>query len=292
MGGSLFVCFFVCFLPIEDRKEKKRERERKMIQKTKRGNVRFDFLLWIGITMIIDQGSSFVLLPTTIQQQFTTSFCGRSMSILPKLRTSKVVVIRRRMIEGPSRRDEFLDYSIDSFLRGDYDRPFADDAAAPLPGLTPRATVEQALRSFRALDDPEPSHGAAVLLRFCVPLSRGERWGGSPSSGRDQWKEILRGALTPTMLARRIRASDEFSGLLDWKKLDVTEGTCAGKKDIVGLPSLAFVNAALYFEDGMEPTLVQFTLRRLGGVWLIDTARRSDKKLFVDHEGDEEAENR
>lgn len=83
------------------------------------------------------------------------------------------------------------------------------------------------------------------------------------------------------MLARRIRASEIFSGLLDWSKLDVTEGAYAGEKDLIGVPSVAFVNAALYFEDGMEPTLIQFSLRRIGGVWLIDTARKSDKKLFM-----------
>jgi len=190
-----------------------------------------------------------------------------------------------RMLESlgldPRNNDALLEYSIDSFLRGDYDRSFADDAAAPLPGLTPGATIDAALRSLRQLDDPEPSHGAAVLLRFCAPLSRGERWGGSPSSGRDQWKELLRGALTPTMLARRIRASEEFSGLLDWTKLDVTEGT-TGKKDIVGVPSVAYVNVALYFEDGMEPTIFQFKLSRVGGVFLIDSAKRSNKNLFME----------
>jgi hypothetical protein len=184
--------------------------------------------------------------------------------------------------------DDFLEYSIDSFLRGDYDRPLADDAAAPLPGLTPGATVEAALRSLRQLDDPEPSHGAAVLLRFCAPLSRGERWGGAPSSGQDQWKQVLRGALTPTMLARRIRATQEFSGLLDWTKLDVTEGAYGLKKNLVGVPTIAFVSAALYYEDGVEPTIIQFTLKRIGGVWLIDSARRSEKGLFVDEEQDDE----
>ena len=28
------------------------------------------------------------------------------------------------------------------------------------------------------------------------------------------------------------------------------------------------------FEEGMEPVLIQFTLRRIGGVWLLDSARR------------------
>jgi hypothetical protein len=181
----------------------------------------------------------------------------------------------------PRNNEALLEYSIDSFLRGDYDQPFADDAAAPIPGLTPGVTVEAALKSLRQLDDPEPSHGAAVLLRFCAPLSRGERWGGSAI---EPWAELLRGALNPTMLARRLRAHQTFSGLLDWNRLDVTEGAYTGRKDLVGLPTVAFVSAALYFEDGMEPTLLQFKLRRIGGVWLIDLVRRTEKQLFM--EGD------
>lgn len=181
----------------------------------------------------------------------------------------------------PRNNDALLEYSIDSFLRGDYDRPFAEDAVAPLPNLSPGATVDAALRSLRSLDEPEPAHGAAVLLRFCVPLSRSERWGGSPSSGRDRWKELLRGALTPSMFANRLRASDAFSGLLDWQRLDVTEGTVTGGKDLIGLETVAYVNAALYFEDNVEPELMEFRLNRfVGGVWLIDSARRSQEKLF------------
>lgn len=195
---------------------------------------------------------------------------------------------RERMLESlgldPRNNDALLQYSIDSFLRGDYDRPFADDAVAPLPNLSPGETVDAALRSLRNLDDPEPSHGAAVLLRFCVPLSRGERWGGSPTSGKDVWKELLRGALTPTMLANRLRASDgAFSGLLDWHRLDVTEGTVTAQKDLIGLQTTAYVNAALYYDDdnNVEPDLIEFKLKRfVGGVWLIDTARQVHKKLF------------
>lgn len=67
--------------------------------------------------------------------------------------------------------------------------PFAEDAPAPYPKLSPGATIDTVLRSLRQLDDPEPSHGAAVLLRFCAPLSRAERWGGE---GTDPWKEVLR----------------------------------------------------------------------------------------------------
>jgi len=76
-----------------------------------------------------------------------------------------------------------------------------------------------------------------------MPLTRGERWGSGiplPSGGRgrssnnshvgndgrwkrermdqqwpghDQWKDLLRGALTPSMLARKLRSSTHFSGL-------------------------------------------------------------------------------
>jgi hypothetical protein len=188
---------------------------------------------------------------------------------------------RDRMLESlgldPRNNDALLEYSIDSFLRGDYDGAFADDAASPLPKSTPKTTVEEAVTSLRALDDPEPSHGAAVLLRFCVPLSRGERWGGIRD---DPWKELIRGSLTPTMLARRIRAS-QFSGLLDFSKLDVTDGaTSTGKQDLVGLTFFAFVNAALYFDDDAEPQLMEFKLVRNAGVWLIDSVKISENQLF------------
>lgn len=188
----------------------------------------------------------------------------------------------------PFSSERSLDLAIDSFLRGEYDRPFAEDAMAPHPGLTPGAMVEAALRSLRKLDDPEPSHGAAVFLRFCAPLSRGERWGGGTTM--DPWKNVLRGALTPTMLARRLRASD-FSVLLDWTKLDVTDGYSL-KKDLIGLPTVAFVNAALYFGEpeptagfgtsGTSVVIVQFRLRRIGGVWLIESASRSKRELFLE----------
>ena len=203
--------------------------------------------------------------------------------------------------------DQLLDYSITAFLSGEYDRDFAEDAPAPNPLLTPQDVISSVLQSLRQLDDPEPSHGAAVLMRFCVPLSRGERWGDSSSfsinsnnSGRDgksrgasnpklRFKEILRGAITATMLARRLRSS-ELSVLLDWTSIDVSEGVYSVQRDDgveIGVPSssaLAFVNAALYFEDGVEPTLVQFTLRKINNVWLIDSAHISQKKLFADQD--------
>jgi hypothetical protein len=174
---------------------------------------------------------------------------------------------------------------IDSFLRGEYDYEISDDAPCPHPNLTPASVVSNALRALRKLDDPTPSHGAAVFQRFLLPLSRRERWGdyhGGGSAAEEQddpWRaQVMRAALTPHLLARQIRASRDFACLLDWSELDVTDGMYGTERDrFVGVPSVAFVNAALYFEPKgrVEPALVQFVLRRLaGGVWLIDTARR------------------
>jgi hypothetical protein len=175
------------------------------------------------------------------------------------------------------------EYSIDSFLRGEYDRSFSEDAAAPHPELAPSETIENALYALRELDIPEISHGAAVFARFLTPLSRSDRWGGSVSGALSSWKEIIRGSLTPTMLARRIRASEEFSVLLDWERIDVTdtEGLAVpGTNDILG--GVAFVNAALFFRSGAEPSVVQFTLRKISGVWLIDSAVTNKMEWFVD----------
>ena len=165
-----------------------------------------------------------------------------------------------------------LEYSIDSFLRADYDRSFSEDAASPLPGLSPTDTVEAALRSLRYMDEPEPFHGAAVFLRFCVELGRGERWGTTTSSAAS-WVELLRGSLTPTMLARRIRGSEEFSSLLDWTQLEVSADTGNSTNDIV-----ARVEASLSFDDetsgkiSSPAELYRFELAKmLGGVWLIQS---------------------
>ena len=190
------------------------------------------------------------------------------------------------------------DYAIDSFLRGEYDRPFAEDAAAPLPNHSPSQIVEIALKALRDLDTPTTDHGAAVFMRFCAPLSRQDRWGNTSiiysnsnnntDDGRsgtmiDNWKNIMRGALTPTMLARRIRASKEFSVLLDWEMLDVTKGTQAIPNKMLGYDStIAFVNAALHFGDGVEPSVCQITLKMFNGVWLIDTATVNNGEWFMD----------
>jgi hypothetical protein len=65
--------------------------------------------------------------------------------------------------------------------------------------------------------------------------------------------------------------------------MDVTEGAFTSDRDLVGLPSIAYVNAALFFEEDSEPILFQFKLQRVGGgSWMIDTIRRSQKELFVE----------
>lgn len=175
------------------------------------------------------------------------------------------------------------DYAIDSFLRGEYDKPFAEDAPAPTPDYTPGQTVEIALESLRRLNEPDQSHGAAVFMRFLSPLTRNDRWGGS-NTVLSPWKQILRGALTPTMLAKRIRFSGEFSPLLDWTRLDTTEGMAVSdsSQSRLGMgPSVAFVNAALYLGPGISPTIIQVTLRKISGVWLIENLSSCRETLFT-----------
>ena len=112
-----------------------------------------------------------------------------------------------------------LGYAIDSFLRGDYNLKLSGNSKPlPPPDLGPGSVVSTALRSLRGQDLPSQTHGAAVFMRFCLPLRRSERWGDASSVGKDPWKEVLRGGLTANTLVRRIRASD-FFGLLDWNRL-------------------------------------------------------------------------
>ena len=140
------------------------------------------------------------------------------------------------------------------------------------------------------MDEPFDSHGAAVFMRFCMPLTNSERWG--LSSELDPWKTILRGALSPNMLARQLRASSSFASLLDWTRIDVSEGFAIPSERLelgVGT-TLAFVNAALYFEEG-EPSIIQFTLRKIGGAWLIDDAVVSKRDWFISPGDDEVSDN-
>ena len=260
--------------------------------------------------------------------------------------------------------DALLQYSIDSFLSGQYDRPFKEDAPAPLPDLTAVETVDAALRALRKMDvvvspyggstgnrddddrglngdddTHSPSHGAAVLLRFCAPLSRAERWGLSSAgtvarsvsdmttghSGRvggeiekpssDSWKELMRGSLTPHMLAKRMRCSQAFSGLLDWEHLDVSSSSPTTTQQLekdcddgrsTGTSNRADVDAVLYYSDencdhdnsqkrsykhrgetdvrdGKSTTagtrdVIRFHMVRLNGVWLIESAEKISLK--------------
>jgi hypothetical protein len=223
--------------------------------------------------------------------------------------------------------DELDDQLIDSFLRGDYDYEISDDAPSPHPGLMPTQLVRECLRSLRSLHDPTPSHGAAVLQRFLLPLSRRERWGNFAAASRsaaaasssssatfddndddDPWRtQIMRAALTPHLMARQIRSSSAFGCLLDWTEMDVTDGGGPDRHDRhdwvggggtttttttttpAALPSVAHVDAVLRLEDrdrnikkqknADEEVRIRFTLRRIGGVWLIDTARRMRNAL-------------
>ncbi|KAL7483566.1 hypothetical protein ACHAW6_009199 [Cyclotella cf. meneghiniana] len=195
----------------------------------------------------------------------------RGSSFRPKKKQKQppLTARRRRVNEvADEGKNQFLSDAIDSFLAGDYAHPFSPDAAAPHPLLTAGETVDVSLRALRQLNEPYPSHGAAVFLRFCMPLTRGERWGGG-----DPWKDLLRSSLTPSMLARNLRASPLFSCLLDWTSLDVTEGVSNPMPSyfITGLQSdVTYVNAGLFFEAG-SPTIAHFVLKKIGTTWFIDS---------------------
>jgi len=201
--------------------------------------------------------------------------------------------------------EDIEESNIDSFLRGDYDRPFAEDASAPHPGIIePRQMLEIALKDLRALNDPELNHGAAVFLRFCLPLSRNERWGGGGGGGGGSnhstisaWKEILRGALTPNMFAKRIEASRDYNILLHWQRMNINQDTSninhrkKSKSNYFGSSSTTkLVNVQFYLEDRndddddeeeeedkLEPNkaiIIQFVIQKHNGVWLIEDAVR------------------
>ncbi|KAL7513835.1 hypothetical protein ACHAXN_011066 [Cyclotella atomus] len=174
---------------------------------------------------------------------------------------------RRRWRSNFNEQNQFLQRSIDSFLAGDYAHRFSPDAPAPNPLLSAGRTVDTSLRALRELDTPYPCHGAAIFLRFCIPLSRAERLGGN-----DPWKNILRSSLTPAMLARNIRASSQFSCLFDWTSLDVMEGVSNPNPSRWALSGrqATYVNAGLFFEYG-PPEIVHFALKTIGGAWFIDS---------------------
>lgn len=180
---------------------------------------------------------------------------------------------RRRRRSRPRNIEDqnpFRSASIDSFLAGDYAHPFAPEAPAPNPLLSPGKTVDVSLRALRQLDEPFPCHGAAVFMRFCIPLTRGEQLGGNENN---PWKNILRCSLTSAMLAQNIRASPQFACLLDWDGLDVTEGVSnlnPSGYSLSGFHSITYVNAGLFFEHG-PPKIVHFVLKNVGTTWFIDS---------------------
>jgi hypothetical protein len=194
----------------------------------------------------------------------------RGSTFRPKKKPKQPPPTARRRVNEVADEDknQFLSDAIDSFLAGDYAHPFSPDAAAPHPLLTAGETVDVSLRALRQLNEPYPCHGAAVFLRFCMPLTRGERWGGG-----DPWKDLLRSSLTPSMLARNLRASPLFSCLLDWTSLDVTEGASNPNPSyfITGRQcDVTYVNAGLFFEAG-SPTIAHFVLKKMGTTWFIDS---------------------
>jgi len=175
---------------------------------------------------------------------------------------------RRRRPRNSEDQNPFRSASIDSFLAGDYAHPFAPDAPAPNPLLSPGKTVDVSLRALRQLNEPFPCHGAAVFMRFCIPLTRAEQLGGN-----DPWKNILRCSLTPAMLAANIRASPQFACLLDWDSIDVTEGVSnlnPSGYSLSGFHTVTYVNAGLFFDHG-PPKIVHFVLKNVGTTWFIDS---------------------
>ena len=205
--------------------------------------------------------------------------------------------------EERQRRDR-LEAQMDAFLSGEDENELWWEAEAtvvkPNIVLSPSETVEISLRELRKYEEKDyDKHdivsdtderrrknkyiASTTFARFLAPLSRSERWG--MSHKKDPWKEVLRstGFLTPLLLVRRLRSSP-FSVLLDWETLSVTDGlslsTTTTTSSYTTL-NVAFVNAALFFGEGMEPCLVQFRLKKhTNGVWLIDHATISKKDLF------------
>merc|ERR1711862_111445 len=80
-----------------------------------------------------------------------------------------------------------LDEAINAFLSGDDvsflfdydDRNNNTNSPFPSPNMGPGEVVERALRSLRYMSSmpSEEDRGSAILLRFCAPLQRSEKWG-------------------------------------------------------------------------------------------------------------------
>lgn len=206
--------------------------------------------------------------------------------------------------EEERQRRERLEAQMDAFLSGEDENDlwWEAETAVVKPNivLSPSETVEISLRELRKYEenDGDP-HGmlsdtderrrknqyvaSTTFARFLAPLSRSERWG--MSHKKDPWKEVLRSTefLTPLLLVRRLRSSP-FSVLLDWESLSVTDGLSLSTGTTTSSSpgtNVAFVNAALFFGEGIEPCLVQFRLKKhTNGFWLIDHATISKKDLF------------
>ena len=177
------------------------------------------------------------------------------------------------------------------------------------PNDTPGEILDRALRSLRHLDYPTSNHGATVFLKYCLPISKSDQWGamsGTATKNNDnEWTEIIRGSLTSAMLVGRLLTSPNFSILLEWDTLDVTEGYSVESSSITSSfgSTVAFVSAAMFvssssnnsnkYNDEQEidknvpsqsfntkqPVMIQFTLRKqLGGTWLIDKAAVINKR--------------
>jgi hypothetical protein len=197
------------------------------------------------------------------------------------------------------------DERIDMFLMGAtmmaFDEKSEDGLSMMHASLGPGETVDFALRCLRYPEDGSNNNVNSIFLQqFCVPLSRSERWGNGNNNNNNEWKEIIRGSLTPAMLTGRLLSSPNFSILLKWDRLDVTEGLsipnntknysqylCYNNNNENSnedgnnnnySSAVAFVSAAMFYsadEDSRTtgpPVMVQFTLKKLRGLWLIDKA--------------------
>ena len=175
-----------------------------------------------------------------------------------------------------------LDMKINEFLSGDGLVTLPDNSPSP-KNMGPGEIVETALNSLRNMSTPDDAVGSAIFLRFCAPLQRTEKWGTKFGGNTSEiWKEIIRGSITPSILYRRLLSSS-FSILFDWKSLSVTESysySSFGRQVNMASTTVAFVNVALFFEEGVEPKLIVFTLKKIAGVWLIENAVFNKHGLF------------
>ena len=169
--------------------------------------------------------------------------------------------------------DDDINAKIDAFLKKEgelFDIPCdSNDTKIPLPPIdsSPSDTLELALNTLR-----KHKFGTHIFLtKFCSPLTTSERMNGVSNS----FKALIRASITPQLFADKLRSSP-FSVLLDWDSMFFTEGYSQ-------IASMAFVNVALFFNDG-SPVIVQFTMKRESNnsCWLVDSAIISKQELFFD----------